>query len=162
MLISIEITLTSAELNSSVTWFIYYLDLHSVRNNCAKFYHCKKCGTDFREREAFCPLWAAMKVFIFNRVKKRSLVLPLQHENTRECSTQSFNKDQFVNDCTFHDFWYFLRSEFGTVKNKKWPSWKWVFSNPKFSTFVGTAISWYFFLLDWWKGKTLNSYGGFW
>ena len=162
MLISVEIMLTSAELKSSVTWFIYSLDLHSVRNNCAKFHHCKKCGTDFKEREAFCLLWAAMKVFIFNRVKKRSLVLPLQHENAIECLPQSFNNDQIVNYSTFHIFWYFLRFEFGTVKNKKWPSWKWVFSNPRISAFFVTTISWwYFFLLDWWKGNILNSYGGF-
>ena len=43
----------STELKRFVTWFIYFLDLLSVRHNCATFYHCRICVTDFRERGLF-------------------------------------------------------------------------------------------------------------
>ena len=45
--------LMSAELKGCVTWFIYFLDLLWVRYNCAKFYHCRICGTGFREGGLF-------------------------------------------------------------------------------------------------------------
>ena len=38
-----------------VTWFIYFLNLLKIRYNCAKFYHCRICVTDFREGGLFAP-----------------------------------------------------------------------------------------------------------
>ena len=47
--------LMSAELKGCVTWFIYFLDLPWIRYDCAKFYHCRICVTDFRDWGPFCP-----------------------------------------------------------------------------------------------------------
>ena len=55
LLISSEKMLISAELKECVKRFIYFLDLLWVRCKCAKFYHCRKCVTDFREVGPICP-----------------------------------------------------------------------------------------------------------
>ena len=73
VLMSGEKMLMSAELQRCVTWFIYFLDFHWVRYNCAKFHLCGLYVTDFREG-AFLPPplphpWAAPKKPILNRVK---------------------------------------------------------------------------------------------
>ena len=63
----------SPELKGCVTWFIYFLDLLWVRNNCAKFHHCRIRVADFREGGTFLPPphpWAAHKKPIPNRVKR--------------------------------------------------------------------------------------------
>ena len=41
----------SAELKECVTLFMYFLDLHQVRYNCAKFHNCRICVADFRFQE---------------------------------------------------------------------------------------------------------------
>ena len=47
--------LISTECRGCVTGFISFLNLRYARNKCAKFYHCRICVTDFRDREAFLP-----------------------------------------------------------------------------------------------------------
>ena len=71
VLMSGEKMLMSAELQRCVTWFIYFLDFHWVRYNCAIFvgYMWQILG-----RGAFLPPpprhpWAAPKKPILNRVK---------------------------------------------------------------------------------------------
>ena len=44
-----------AEFVGCVTWFICFLDLLYVRYNCAQFYHCRICVTEFRERAILRP-----------------------------------------------------------------------------------------------------------
>ena len=61
-----------------------FLDLLLVRYNCAKFYHCRICVRDSRERRGgcfFCPTpsrpWTAQKRPILNRVKGGWYVLTI-------------------------------------------------------------------------------------
>ena len=69
--------LMSAELKECVTWFIYFSYLVWIRQNCAKFYHCRICVTVFREVGLFGPppppphhhLRAAPKKPILKKVK---------------------------------------------------------------------------------------------
>ena len=81
LLISGEKMLISADLKGCVTWFIHFLDPLWVRYNCAKFYHCRICMTDFREGgRLFHPPphpWAAPKKPILNRVKIVAKILSL-------------------------------------------------------------------------------------
>ena len=51
LLISDEKMVISAELKECVTLFMYFLDLHQVRYNCAKFHNCRICVADFRFQE---------------------------------------------------------------------------------------------------------------
>ena len=47
--------LMSTGLKGYITWFIYFLDLPSVRYNCAMFHHCRIRVKDFRE---WGPFWS--------------------------------------------------------------------------------------------------------
>ena len=61
LVISSEKMQMSAELNGSIPWFIYFLDLLLVRYKCAKFHHCSICVTDFREEDLSAPIWIGLK-----------------------------------------------------------------------------------------------------
>ena len=55
LLIFIGLMLMSAERKKCVTWFIYSFGLLWVRYNCAKFHHCRMCGTDLKRESLFDP-----------------------------------------------------------------------------------------------------------
>ena len=88
MLISGEKLLMSAKLKGCVTWFKYFLDLHYVRYNCAKFNHYRMCITDFREGVFLPPLYVSSpKRAILNR-SDRVLNTKLHATNTFALETE--------------------------------------------------------------------------
>ena len=69
--------LISAELKECVTWFIYFLNVFWPRYNCANFYHCKTCVTDFRKGEGFfVPL-------IREQIRKSPFWIELNHKEVQ-------------------------------------------------------------------------------